>query len=380
MQNRFLVIIPLLLITIMPASALYEPPTSRERDLFSQLLGKFEKTDVPKEDVTDVVRTFDRPLIVSFQCNSNDTNDFVVVVITTRLARFEQTPVHEDQVTGGSYTWDCLATTEDAKVTLQCNNDLRLNTEVLLNSTGVNPEVHQVENEMVLYHELLHGQLMINAIKSSAAWRQEICNRIPGQTIDFSYADPDHKIINPLQSQFASELMREDGGEMITRYLLPNETQDGMFSTTIFRISDFPQFREGGEVTLRAVNIDDTTFEAANNVLILNGTLVNKTEPGIAWFYILNGTGGQGQGRMSLVAQEKRTAGLWANGNVSDLSFYGVLQNMTGAQGHEGGDIPQPLRIPFWLRNAANWWYEGRIDDNTFINLVRYLASQQIIS
>ena len=131
------------------AYATYEPPTPQEQSLFSQLLDEFEKADVFKKDVTDVIETFTKPLIISFPCNATDANNFVVAVITTRLAKFDDTTVHEDQIIGGTYTWNCLATTEADKVTLQCNNELRLNSGILLNGTGVNPIVHQVENEVV---------------------------------------------------------------------------------------------------------------------------------------------------------------------------------------------------------------------------------------
>ncbi len=336
------------------------------------MLYQFEKDDVIKKDVTDVIQTFGKPLIISFPCNSNDTNNFVVAVITTRLAKFDETSVHEDQVIGGTYTWNCLLTTEANKVALQCNNELRLNPDILLNGTGVNPVVHQVENQVVLYHEFLHGQLMIDAIKSSGTWRHEICNMAPHDTIDYSYADPDHMIINPLQSQFASELMKEQGGEVITKYIFPNQTQNGYFAITVFKIDSYPQFRNGGEITLRAVNIDNTEFGSSGNIVFLNGTLVNKTEPAIGWFYISsNHVAVIGQSDSNLL-WEKRIAGLWADGQVKDSDFGNMLQSLTGHQIVEN-------KIPDWLRNTASWWFEGKVDDVTFLNLIKYLVSNKII-
>src|SRR5574337_7386 len=378
LKNLYLAIVVLLLINFFSAYATYETPTTQETNLFGQLFGEFEKDDVAKKDVTDVIQTFGKPLIISFPCNANDTNNFVGAVITTRLAKFDETTVHEDKVVGGTYTWDCLVTSEVGKVTLQCNNELRLNPNVLLNGTGVDPAVHQVENEVVLYHEFLHGQLMIDAIKSPGTWRHEICNKTPKEEIDYSYADPDHKIINTLQSKFASELMEQQGGEVITKYMLPNETQNGSFSTTIFKISDYPQFRNGGEVTLRAVNIDETKFGASDNVVFLNGTLVNKTESGIAWFYISNIK--ETPRYNSDPLWEKRIAGLWANGHVTDSYFHDMIQNMTGQQTPASGEKSSTNEIPHWLKNTANWWFEGRIDDVTFLNLIQYLFSNKIIS
>lgn len=374
----FLAIIVLVMAGMASAYAAFIPPNSKDQTLFENLLDQFEKADVVKKDVTDVVQTFGKPLVLSFPCNPSDSNNFVVAVITTRLAKFNDTPVHEDQVIGGTYTWDCLVTTEAGKVTLQCNNEMTLNSNLLNNGSGVNPQIHQVENEVVLYHELLHGQLMIDAIKSSGAWRHEICNRTPQEAVDYSYADPDHVLINPLQSQFAAELMEEKGGEVITKYVLPNETSNGAFETTVFKMSDYPQFRNGGEVTLRAVNINDTQFGTSNNVVFLKGNLVNKTDPGIAWLYISSQKNSSALQNGTNLGWAKRMTGLWANGRLMDPDFVYVIQNMTGQT--LPGDKSGAHEVPYWLKNPAIWWYEGKIDDSAFLNLVRYLVLTRVIS
>jgi len=365
----------LLLAGFLPALGMYDPPTGQEQDLFDHLLLQFEKVDVPKMDVSDVVQSFTKPIIIDFPCRPNDTNNFVVAVITSRLARFDSAAAHEDQVVGGTYTWNCLVTTEAEKVTLQCNNELRLNSNILLNGTGVDPGIHSVEDEVVLYHEFLHGQLMINAIKSPGPWREEICNKQPGAGVDYSYADPDHIVINPLQSKFASELMEEQGGDVITKYVFPNETRAGAFETQVFRLADYPQFVGGGEVTLRAVNIDDAKFTASNSTVFLNGSLINKTAPALAWFYI-SGPKEEPHGAANPLF-EKRMAGLWAGGLVTDSDFYDAMANMTGS-----ATPPQDAgaSLPHWLKTVAGWWYQGKIDDATFQNLIRYLASEKIVS
>ena len=382
MKNLYIAIIILIFTTFVSAHATYEPPTTQEKNLFSQLLAQLENTTVPKKDITDVIQTFERPLIISFPCNSNDTNNFVVSVITTKLAKFDENNSHKDVVTGGTYSWNCLVTTEADKVTLQCNNELRLNPEILLNGTGINPTVHQIENQVILYHELLHGQLMIDAIKSPGTWRNEICNKTPQQNVDYSYADPDHKIINPLQTQFASELMKMQGGEVITRNIMPNDTQNGSFAIRVFNISDYPQFVNGGEVTLMAVNIGDTKFGSFNNTVFLEGALINKTESGIAWFYLFdNQTSKESKHNYASTIWAKRVAGLWANGKASDSDFYNMIQylaqqNIITSNNKESG----ASAIPYWLKNNANWWFEGKIDDATFLNSIQYLISNKIIS
>ena len=194
----------LLVTSIVPAFASYEPPTTEEKNIFDQLLSQFEKVDAPKKDVSDVIETFQKPVVNSFLCNSQDTNTQFMTIVNTKLANFDENTVHQDLVTGGSYTWHCLETAQTDKITLECNNELRINPKVMTNYTQIDPKLVNVENLVILYHELLHGQLMIDAIKSSILWQQEVCNKQPEENIDYSYADPDHKIINYLQTQFAS--------------------------------------------------------------------------------------------------------------------------------------------------------------------------------
>ena len=35
--------------------------------------------------------------------------------------------------------------------------------------------------------------------------------------------------------------------------------------------------------------------------------------------------------------------------------------------------------VPDWIKNNACWWSEGQIDDNTFVNGVKYLIEKRII-
>ena len=373
-------ILALLVTNCISASAIYEPPSSQEIGLFNSLLDQFEKLDVPMKDVSDVIRTFQQPLIVSFACNANDTNNFVVTVVSTRLDKFNQTIVHQDLVTGGVYTWDCYITTEGGKITIQCNNELRLNPELLSNGTGLDPRVHQIENLVILYHELLHGQLMIDAIKSSSAWRQEVCNKPVNGTFDYSFADPSHKNINPLQTLFASELVELYGGKMITNEITPQETQNGAFSITILNLANYPQFANGAEVNLRGANLQNTKFSSAGSTVFLTGNLVNKTQSGTAWFYVFNNQTSGKSPTKSIPAWSKRIAGLWATGKVYDNDFYTVIQYLIQQKIVTTNNWKDLGNVPNWFKKTAYWWFEGTIDDTTFVKSIQYLISAGIIS
>src|SRR2546430_15041322 len=106
---------------------------------------------------------------------------------------------------------------------------------------------------------------MIDAIKSSPVWRQEVCNKPPDESIDYSFADTDHKIINPLQTQFASELIEKEGGKIITKKVKPKKKQNEEFTIKVISLKNYPQFERGEKITLRGRNVNNTSFFSASN-------------------------------------------------------------------------------------------------------------------
>ena len=268
----------------------YIPPTTQEQQLYKKLLAEFERLDVEKKDVSEVLGTFENPLIISFPCDSTDQNNLVVSVIKTKLTRFDETQTHEEGViTGGTYTWKCTVTTTEGKITMDCDNELKINSDYLTQDVQKDPRIKKIENQIMMYHEFLHGQLMIDAIESSEKWRDDTCNKPPGGKIDYSYSDKTHKIINPLQQEFATQLIDQAGGKMVVKEITVEETNDGSFAKKVGSLNDFPQFIKNGiSVSLRGTNLINTKFSSQDSDIILYGNLINKTESGIAWLYIFD--------------------------------------------------------------------------------------------
>ena len=392
MRYISLVLVVVLLTNLIPTFGVYAPPTKQENDLYNKLLAEFQKLDVEKKDVSDVLKTFEKPLIISFPCDSADLNQLVVNVVKTRLAKFDDSQVHEGGVVlGGTYTWQCTVTTSEGKITMDCNNELRLNPNVLTQDSQRDSRIQKVENLVILYHELLHGQLMIDAIKSSEKWRDDICNKPPQNKVDYSYSDKDHKIINPLQTDFASQLIKEYGGIMIVNEITPEETNDGVFTKKFGNLSDYPQYQGSGiHVTLRGYNLANTQFSSPNSDIMLSGNLLNKTQSGIVWLYIFGSTQENQQTVektktqfVTIPSWVKKNAGWWADGAIDSSNFLkgieyliqqGIISIPETAKHHSGGKIPD------WFKQNAAWWYQGKIDDKTFANAIQYLISVGIIS
>jgi hypothetical protein len=371
----------LLITSITPAFALYESPTQEEKNIFDKLLVQFEAINATKKDISDVIQTFQKPLISTFLCNSQDTNNQIITIVKTKLAKFDQSTVHQDLVTGGSYTWHCSENMQSGKVTLDCNNELRINPTVISNDTQIDPKLHDIENLVILYHELLHGQLMIDAVKSSPLWQQETCNIKPKDNIDYSYADPDHKIINYLQTQFASELVDKDGGKMITKEINPSETKNGTFTVKVLSFQDYPTFTNGAKITLRTNNILENSFFQVKNDVFLSGHLKDVTKSGLAWFYLFNNEKTQNVTYEPVPAWAKRVAGLWASGNTDDRDFFALIDYLV--QNKIINSISEKNTIstmPHWFKKNANLWFNGEIDDKTFLSSTQYLISIGIIN
>lgn len=370
--------IVLLFTDLVSVYGTYDPPTKQEYDLFNQVLADFKKLDITKKDVSDVISTFEKPLVITFPCNSDDLNNLVVTVINTKLARFNDTQNPEGVVTGGTYTWQCTITTNEGKITIDCNNELKLNPNIT--SPNIDPRIQRIENLVILYHELLHGQLMIDAIKSSEKWKHDVCNKTPEGNIDYSYSDVNHKIINPLQTKFVSELIEKDGGKMISVEIKPEQTYDGTFTEKVITTQNYPQLVDGVNVTLQALNIENTTLSSSYYYVTFGGNLINKTQSGFAWFYIFNNT--QQPDKTKIIpAGLKRIVGLWSDNKAADSDFQYVIDYLM----HEGlisvhHTNSSAVKIPQWIKQNASWWYEGKIDDKTFLSEIQYLMSAGIIS
>jgi len=80
----------------------------------------------------------------------------------------------------------------------------------------------------------------------------------------------------------------------------------------------------------------------------------------------------------------KITAEWWSDGQIDDEEFVqgiqylinnGIMNIPQTESGESSGN-----EIPPWIKNNAGWWADGQIDDETFVNGMQYLVSNGIIS
>ena len=81
----------------------------------------------------------------------------------------------------------------------------------------------------------------------------------------------------------------------------------------------------------------------------------------------------------------KNNAEWWATGKISDKEFISGVQFMIQNGIMIIPNLPEPQisddkDIPAWIRNNANWWALDKISEEEFVNGIKYLIQQGIIT
>lgn len=372
-------------------------PTSQEQDLYNDLHEEFEKLNLSKKDVSDTLKSFSEPIVIPFPCDAGSLYSSVNATIQTKLARFDTSLSHTGgAITGGIYVWKCSIKVSDGKTTINCNNELMLNSDAILKSSEKDPEIKRAENLVVFYHELLHGQLMIDAIKSNESWRDNTCNKPIQEDLDYSYTDAEHTVITPLQTEFASKLIEDAGGIFKVEEITPAQTSSGAFSKHVGSLYDYPEYVKNGiNISARSYNISDIQITSQKNDIMISGTLNDKTKTGIVWLYIFGKPAPtqetqdeseptqQPTEAISIPSWVKNNAKWWAADTIGDSDFVQgikfLIENniMTIPQTAQGTAKPQ--EIPHWIKNNAKWWADGLISDSDFVLGIQYLIKNGIM-
>ena len=382
-----LLLIPLVSGSIDSFNEKFDEPTIEEQQMFKNLLSQFLKLDIDREDVSGILSTFEKPQIVTFPCNIEDVNNLVVNVVETRHAGFSTPEEHEGGViVGGTYSWQCKITTSSKGIiTMDCDNTLKLNPDVINPSEKRDIRSQEIDNLIIIYHELLHGQLMLDAISSSQEWRNDVCNKTTEDKIDYSYSDKQHIIIDPLQEDFADKLVSKKDGVFFLEEITPGETQNGEFSKKITGRFDHIELANSGiKVTYRGINTNELKVTFPEDDITISGTLKDKTKSGRVWLYAFPESITTSSNLVEIPVWIKNNAGWWSEGSISDLDFLNgieyLIQNNI-LQIHEVENNSQSSEeIPIWIRNNAQWWSSGLISDEDFLSGIKYLIEVGIIS
>lgn len=364
----------------------FDDPSISETKIFQNILDKFLKLDVDKQDVSGILKTFEKPFIKTFPCSPTDVNELVVNVVETRVGGFTVPEEMETGVIlGGTYTWQCKITTGDENViTIDCDNTIKLNPDVI-NKQRKDPRINEIEDIVIFYHELLHGQLMLDAISSSEKWRNDVCNKTPSDRIDLSYSDKQHKVIGPLQTDFTKQLVSNNNGIFLDEVIHSDESENGEFSKNILNRLELPEnLSKEIRVTYRTTNIAEPSITFPGNEINISGKLEDKSKSGTAWIYIFDDNAIIQEPLDEIPQWIKKNASWWAKGTITDSDFLRGIEYLIQIDilkiESNVVETSSTKEIPQWIRNNAEWWAGGLISDNEFIAGIKYLIEAGIIS
>lgn len=379
-----------ILSSIPAAFGAYVEPTQQEQSLFDLLKSEFEKLSVPKKDVSETLNSFSTPISYYFPCDQGDTYNSINATVQTRLAKFDSSIAHQGgAITGGIYVWKCTMSVQNGKMNINCNNELMLNSAALTQNTDKDPIITKAENLVVFYHELLHGQLMIDSIQTSDSWQDYTCKTQIKNDLDYTATDADHQVVTPLQTEFAKRLIEDDGGIFKVQEITPDQTSSGAFSQKIGSLYDYPQYVKSGiNVSARSYNVADLKITSQKNDIFVSGTLNDKARSGIVWLYVFGKedttqkTTNPVPEKISIPNWVKDLAKWWSDGAISDSEFINGIKYMIE---NNIITIPQTTQgtksstIPSWVKNSAKFWYDGKITDKDFASGIQYLIKSGII-
>jgi len=80
----------------------------------------------------------------------------------------------------------------------------------------------------------------------------------------------------------------------------------------------------------------------------------------------------------------KNNAEWWASDQIPDSAFlqgiqYLINEGIMAIPSTDTSGSPQPQEVPTWIKNTAGWWSDGQISDDDFVNAIQYLVKISVI-
>ena len=313
MHTKYLVVIALVFMILFSASvpvyashARKTQPTEIEKRLFDKIFERLEKHDgLIETKVDDVKKSLSEPLKIFFSCRAikGKAVESVTIDVSTQFVGFDErlAEQHKEGMLGGIYIWDCKAVKDSYTLTIQCTNLFMLNPSFVVKEEIESKEkrlIAMAENEMILYHELLHGQLMMNAMNDSndaLSWRTDACRFFYNNDneIDYSASDSEHKIISELEMKYLSKLIEQSNGIVIVK-TIGKEVGTKRFTQVIANFEELGNLADAGFfVFARTINLEgaDILVSKEGQTVSVSATLQDPQKDGIVRMFIMPKSG-----------------------------------------------------------------------------------------
>lgn len=175
-----------------------KPPSAEERRWMSTLLERLGRNasgmPIP---VTNTVNSLTKTISWKIPCARGTRLREVEVVINTEHVAWDPRLTSRSRSTG-LYYWGVTSRSVGGFAKIIADNWLMIDANYI-NRHDRKGGKGVLEGEALLYHELLHGELMILAMGTSE-WQRKACNMV----IDLERHDQDHGDINPAVDMYVS--------------------------------------------------------------------------------------------------------------------------------------------------------------------------------
>ncbi|VVB92774.1 Uncharacterised protein [uncultured archaeon] len=259
-----------------------QPPTQDEQGIFHDKLNRLmgNSSSMPI-DVSDVINSFSGNVTKSFNCPPGSRVNSVTIITTTTLVGWNSSLAEPNSA--GTYYWNLERwTIAGGRKNVIFHNWVMLDPNVTSRDEA-DPPLGTLADEGLLYHELLHGQLLINAM-NSADWQRKACNC----TESLQPADKNHTTITPAVNAYFDNRTRGIANVTIVQPQPGQADANGNFSIDLGHTNKIPPFNvsarepEGGsnvDIENITVDVDEQTGH-----IIVRGKLINTSRAGK--FYI----------------------------------------------------------------------------------------------
>lgn len=146
-----------------------------------------------------------------------------------------------------------------------------------------------------------------------------------------------------------------------------------------------------GSVTIPFQFTNAGTFQV---IVEVDGVLFQPIPPETAEFTVTvgNSTSSQNSSLQQTASTQpvvipswiKNNANWWSHGQVGDVDFvkgiqYLIQQGIMQIPAQSSSTVSGTQPIPLWIKNNAGWWAAGQISDNDFVKGIQWLVSNGII-
>lgn len=266
-------------------------PTDEEKNLFNTKLNRLNVDigkDLVSHQVNDVINSFPPgKFTTQVDCPNGSDVDRVEITVTTELIKWDPDAAKKlGDRTAMAYFWNYEVKTEDKVKKVTCRNFLMIDPVQAKNQEK--DTFGQILDEALFYHEMLHGQLLIDAMKNDAKWKEKICKC----KFDIGPSDKEHKVIPDLESQFRQKLGDDRDYEIVEKRLITTaDKKTGKFEV---EIGDMKELKGKKKITYEPYvppggNVEGVTFEfpsGETGKIKLKGKLIDKKKEGKVEAYI----------------------------------------------------------------------------------------------